>query len=48
MSGLDFFGMLLMATRWLAARRPADKRANIAMDGLARKLGCNPFICRQY
>jgi|GEM_PF-2528745 hypothetical protein len=48
MSGLDFFGMLPMAMHVLAARKPADKQANIAMDGLARKLGCNPFICRQY
>jgi hypothetical protein len=48
MTGLVFFGKLLLAMGMLVTRKLADKQANVAMDGLARKFGCNPFICRQY
>lgn len=48
MTGLVFFEKLLLAMGMLVTRKLADKQANVAMDGLARKFGCNPFICRQY
>jgi hypothetical protein len=48
MAGMGFFWITPGMSRPCGSTDKAPKQVNIAIYGLARKLGCSPFIWRQY